>query len=382
VAWGFWIVIFVTLAALLLNVMAPETRLAAFRRSMAEVRRGSEVSRRVGHGEVMMHLYSTGPLHWWEEVRAGLSLNFHMLKQSGFGIVTLYQGWIYGQVVMIMILLGALASRYYRYMPQYVALCVAAFPLGALLAIPFQKASFFSRSRYYGQRTDSMTFEKRVTWSSHLVRRAIFMIILPLAAIAYTLSSGGPPVPIGVPVVFAALIGFLTNLALSECYGMIMETFDVSDLQPGMTGRPRKELPEEILKHRTNFSCFPRITSGFSLVQAASFVIAAVATAVGGNVERAHGVETATAIVAAVLMGLTVLLIAALTRFRTVQVVPNPRVGTAELSGPGDDLPVIIGHPSGFTRRISLLELGNMTRWTEIRRRNKLLGSGRHGRRA
>ena len=41
---------------------------------------------------------------------------------------------------------------------------------------------------------------------------------------------------------------------------------------------------------------------------------------------------------------------------------------------------MIIGNPSGTTRRISLLELGNMSRWTEIRQRNKLLGAGKHGR--
>jgi hypothetical protein len=35
--------------------------------------------------------------------------------------------------------------------------------------------------------------------------------------------------------------------------------------------------------------------------------------------------------------------------------------------------PVIIGNPSGKMRRVNLLELGQWTRWTEIRRLNKLI---------
>ncbi|KAK2069563.1 hypothetical protein P8C59_004127 [Phyllachora maydis] len=35
--------------------------------------------------------------------------------------------------------------------------------------------------------------------------------------------------------------------------------------------------------------------------------------------------------------------------------------------------PVIMGNPSNKTRRVNVLELGSMTRWTEIRRKNKLI---------
>lgn len=58
-----------------------------------------------------------------------------------------------------------------------------------------------------------------------------------------------------------------------------------------------------------------------------------------------------------------------------MQVVPSVRVGTNVLGGPEDEWkPVVIGNPSGTTRRMSLLELGAMSRWTEIRRRNRLMG--------
>ncbi|KAL9637393.1 MAG: hypothetical protein Q9164_002213 [Protoblastenia rupestris] len=373
VSWGFWITIILNAAVLLLNVMVPEVRRSPYRRSMAEVRTGTDVSRRIARGEIKMHLESTGPKHWYEEVIAGHVLSVRMLKQPGFLVLALYQGWIYGQVVIVIVLLGALLSKYYYFRPQYVGLGVAAIPIAALLAVPFQKASYLSRARHHKQRTDSMTFEKRVTWTSHLVRRSIFMIVLPFAGLAYTLSSSGPPVHYMVPIIFAGIIGFLSNLAIAECNGIIMETFDTSDLQPGMTGRPRRVLPEAIRMKRTNFSCFPRVTAGFAITQTFAFLIAAGATGCGGVVERRLGAQTATAVVAGVLLVLTLLLIGVLWRFKTVQIIPSERFGTNVLSGPEDEWkPVIIGNPSGTTRRMSLLELGTLSRWSEIRRRNRV----------
>lgn len=266
-------------------------------------------------------------------------------------------------------------SKYYRFHPQHVGLCVAAIPIGALLAIPFQKASLFSRSRKQAPRTDSMTVRERMTWTSHLVRRSFFMIALPFAGLAYTLASGGDGTHFMVPTVFAGLIGFLSNLAIAECNGIIMETYDTSDLQPGMTGRPRRALPEEIRQKTTNFSCFPRVMAAFAITQTFAFLIAAAATGCGGAVERRLGAQTATAVVAAVLLVLTVLLIGVLWRFKEVQIIPTERFGTNVLTGPENEWkPIIIGNPSGTTRRMSLLELGSQSRWSEIRRRNKLVG--------
>ena len=218
-----------------------------------------------------------------------------------------------------------------------------------------------------------MTIQKHVTRSSHFIRRAVFMILLPFAGLAYTLSSSGRHTNFMVPIVFAGVIGFLSNLAIAECNGIIMETYDTSDLQPGMTGRPRKALPEEIMRKRTNFSCFPRVTAAFAISQSFAFLIAAAGTGTGGAIERRLGAQTASAVVAGILLVLTLLLIAVLTRFKTVQIIPTQRYGTNILSGAEDEWkPVIIGHPSGNTRRMSFLELGKMTRWSEIRRRNRL----------
>lgn len=391
VAWGFWIVIILCAFVFILNVFSPETRRSAYRRSMAEVRNGQDVSRRVARGEIKMHIDSTGPIWWGEELLAGWRLCVRMLKQPGFLVLSFYVAWIYGQVVMVIVvssfeislirlwlilqkLLGALISKYYLFRPQYVGLCVAAIPIGALLAIPFQKASLFSRSRKQAPRTDSMTVRDRVTWTSHLVRRAIFMIVLPFAGLAYTLASGGAHIHFMAPTVFAGLIGFLSNLAIAECNGIIMETYDTSDLQPGMTGRPRHVLPEEIRKKTTNYSCYPRVTAAFAIIQTLAFLIAAAVTAWGGVIERSLGAQTATAVIAGVLLVLTFLLMGVLWRFKEVQIIPTERFGTNVLTGPENEWkPIIIGNPSGKTRRMSLLELGKQSRWSEIRRRNRLV---------
>ena len=103
VSWGFWITIIINAAVLLLNIVTPETRRSAYRRSMAEVRKGTEMSRRVARGEIKMHLQSTGPIWWGEEVFAGHVLAIRMLKQPGFIVLSLYLGWIYGQVVLVIV---------------------------------------------------------------------------------------------------------------------------------------------------------------------------------------------------------------------------------------------------------------------------------------
>lgn len=103
VSWGFWILIILNAAVLVLNIVSPEVRRSAYRRSMAEVRSGGDVSRRVARGEIKMHLESTGPIWWGEEVFAGHVLAIRMLKQPGFAVLALYQGWIYGQVVLVIV---------------------------------------------------------------------------------------------------------------------------------------------------------------------------------------------------------------------------------------------------------------------------------------
>lgn len=418
-SWGFYIGILLMAVVLVFNILCPETRRSTYRRSVAEVRtQTGEILRRLVRGEVMAHRLRTGPKWWGQEVYQGILLSLEMLRQPGFAVMAVYYGWLYAQVVLIIVLLGSLTSRFYRMRPSMVGLCVSAIAMGALLASPFQKASVFSRDRYAEQRTNSMTFDDRITWTSHFVRRAVFTICLPLAGILYAVISTGPPTHVAVPSAVAGAIGFLSCLAISECSGLLMETFDCSDLQPEMTSRPHD--PTSRNQKPTNYSAYPRVTSGIMVCQGLGFLLAAGATGIGGMAQRNLGQRTATAVVASVLFLLSVLLLATLIRFRTVHIIPTSRTvemeqwaiakerqvkrrqtamlelkmrkarsktagvgaggdavttGSASGTSPDDEpfRPLIIGNPSSKTRRMNILELGALTRWTEIRRRNRLI---------
>ncbi|CAN9252594.1 unnamed protein product [Alternaria alternata] len=387
--WGFYIVVVILALALILNIMTSETRRAPFRKSVTEVydRDENYITRRVSRGEVKLHIETEGPKYWFEEVWAGIQLMAMMLCQPGFLVLALYLGWIYAQVVLVIILLGALLSRDYRWKPTKAGAGVISIAIGALLAIPLTKAGIFSRERKSAFRTDSMTFQKQVTWSSHLVRRAIFTLTLPLAGMAYTVSSARRPQPWLVPIVFAGAVGFLSILAIAECHGLMMETFDTCDLQPGVNTRHRlQSMAVQDRRRRTNYTSFPRVTAGIFASQIIAFILAAVATIVGGSMTRNLGAQKSTGTTAGILFALTVLLILVLCRFKSVQVIPNHTFGTRrdtaawqefkdlEKVGRGSDWKaVVIGNPSGKMRRMSVLELGALSRWTEIRKLNFLI---------
>lgn len=237
-----------------------------------------------------------------------------------------------------------------------------------------------------------MTFQPRITWTSHLVRRFVFMIMLPLSGIVYSIVSKGPGVPPMVPIVFAGAIGFFSNLALSECHGLIMETYDTSDIQPGTNSRHRlQSMAPSQKRRRTTYSCYPRVCAGFFIAHTLGFLLAAAAVGVGGVLTRTVGYQKATGITAGILFGLTLLLTAVLWRFKHMQVIPNELFGhqpsvidantgpdarrgsVGSVASDASWRAVIIGNPSGKVRRMSMLELGSLSRWTEIRRLNRLL---------
>ena len=89
--------------------------------------------------------------------------------------------------------------------------------------------------------------------------------------------------------------------------------------------------------------------------------------------------DRATGVVAGILLFITFLLSIVLWRFRTVQVIPDQayqqqenKEWTADDAGDHYWKPVVVGNPSGRVRRMNLLETGRWSRWTEIRRLNKL----------
>lgn len=407
-AWGFYVSIAIIAFVMLLNVVVPETRRSAFRRSVAQVAGANgEVSHRLARGEVKMHLVQSGPKWWGEEFHYGVMLTMKMLRQPGFMVMAIYVAWIYGQMVLTNLvritawnwtllianalqLLGALMSRDYRFKSPYVAASATAIPLGAMLAIPFQKASILSRARSKAPVSDDATSShKKVHWSSHMVRRSIFILCLPFAGLGFTLSSKGPPVPFIIPILFAGAIGFLSNLAMAECHGILMETFDTSDLQPGMTGRARGSAGNKKEAKRTNYSSFPRIQSAFAITQGFGYLIASAASGVGGALTRHVGAQAATGVMAGILLILSLMLLGVLVRFATIQIVSDSRVEEMEqyhnarrtskarkeegIEEEEPMRPIIIGNPHHHTRRMCLLELGGMSRFSEIRKKNKLV---------
>jgi hypothetical protein len=282
---------------------------------------GSNIKRRLARGEVRLHIYNTGPKWWLEEVTAGIVLTTRMFFQPGCLFMILYLAWIYAQVVLIIVLLGALLSRNYTARAEYVGLATLCLAIGALLAVPLSHANILSRSRTTPQRTDSMTFQhKKYNWTSHMARRCIFTLTLPLAGAAYTLASPGPPIHWIAPTLLAGFIGFLSNLAISECIGLLMEAFDTCDLQPGINAlHPSAQTK----KRRTHYSSFPRVCAAFFAAQSLGFFFAAAATAVSGYMTRAIGAQISTAVVAGVLLLLTILLLGTLLRWKSVQVIPD-----------------------------------------------------------
>jgi hypothetical protein len=202
-------------------------------------------------------------------------------------------------------------------------------------------------------------------------------------SIIYTVFSAGRPQPYMVPVAFAGSVGFLSVLAIAECHGLIMETFDTCDLQPGVNTRHRLEsMAVQDRRRRTNYSSFPRVTAGIFASQTVAFILAAVATLVGGSMTRHLGAQASTGVTAGILFALTILLTAVLWRFKEVQVIPNHTFGTRrdtkaweefKQMGKDDWKAVVIGNPSGKMRRMSALELGGLSRWTEIRKLNFLI---------
>lgn len=399
-AWGFYITILLLALFLFINIVAPETRRSPYRRSIVHFfDHNSTLKKRVARGEVKLHLWKTGPKWWFEEVWAGIVLTCKMVCQWGFFVMMLYLAWIYAQVVLVIIvsvsqpksfhtpltllqLLGALLSRYYMWRSEFVGLAALSLAAGALLAVPLTHANLFSRSRTTPPRTDSMTFRRGgVIWTSHMARRCIFTLVLPLAGLAYTLASPGPRVSWAAPVVFAGLVGFLSNLGVSEGVGLLMETFDTCDLQPGANLRHREaSLPLAVRRARTHYSAFPRVCAGAMAAQGLGFVLAAAATAVSGALTRRLGAQLSSAGVAGVLLVLTLALLLVLLRWRSVQVIPDgaplgvTAIVAAGAGKAGDWRPVILGTPSGKRRRMNVLELGRMSRWSEIRRLNGLGG--------
>ena len=90
------------MVVLLLNIIAPEVRKSAFRRTIQDIIGMDCGCSRIGRGEIKMHLTGSGPYWWGEEVKAGLQLTWSMISQPGFLVLAIYSAWAYAQFTVVL----------------------------------------------------------------------------------------------------------------------------------------------------------------------------------------------------------------------------------------------------------------------------------------
>ena len=108
--WGFWVSIFCIMTVMFLNVVTPEVRRSAYRRTTADMAefgtkgggRYGKTMKRVARGEIKMHLRKRGPLWWGEEVKAGIQLSLMMVRQPGFFVLMWYLAWVQAQFSLVL----------------------------------------------------------------------------------------------------------------------------------------------------------------------------------------------------------------------------------------------------------------------------------------
>jgi hypothetical protein len=105
-SWGFYIVVILLALFMLINVVAPETRRAPYRRSVAHFfdhEEPEKPQRRVAKGEIKLHVFNEGPKRWYEEVWAGLVLMKRLAFQPGFFVLMWYLAWIEAELNLILL---------------------------------------------------------------------------------------------------------------------------------------------------------------------------------------------------------------------------------------------------------------------------------------
>jgi hypothetical protein len=119
------------------------------------------------------------------------------------------------------------------------------------------------------------------------------------------------------------------------------------------------------------------VSAGFAVTQSLEFIFVAAATGVCGRLERKVGAMMAMGVVADGLLFLTLLLTVVLARGKVVKMLPDRKTQT----NPAEkiDGSLLLGTPGGTIKKITVLEAGRQTRWSEIRRKNRVDEAGLTG---
>lgn len=105
-AWGFWIITIIGGILLIFIVLGPEVRPPWSKKKLPQRRANRVPQARIAReiverGEIKMVVFGSSPRWWWEEVWAGLILSWTMMKQIGFFVISLYVGWVFGYLIMV-----------------------------------------------------------------------------------------------------------------------------------------------------------------------------------------------------------------------------------------------------------------------------------------
>jgi MFS family permease len=103
VMWGFWVALILTVFMIIINLVTPEVRRAKHRRSLLDVWTHGKREKRFQYGELTIHVHNTGAEWFGEELFSGLEISLKMLKQPGFAVLCLYIAWVYGQIVLVVV---------------------------------------------------------------------------------------------------------------------------------------------------------------------------------------------------------------------------------------------------------------------------------------
>ncbi|KAF8254038.1 hypothetical protein K440DRAFT_673713 [Wilcoxina mikolae CBS 423.85] len=376
-AWGFWTVAILTGFILALILVAPEVRppwktirigRSASRRGQRPAIAGIAGSEVVERGEIKMVMFGSSPRWWWEEVFAGFLLTWKMMHQYGFLLLAVYFGWVFGHLVLVMMLLASLIDFEYKFAPTDIGLAIFAFPLGALLVIPTQLSMFYlTNFRHRSSVTMHNSNYGHTNVGQHPYRWALRIgaIMLPLSSILLAISASGST-HFMVPVFFAAVVSFSGALVVAESYIILMDNFDISDLpEPSLnsgsgsisqganlTGNPHGT-PRPMSLHPSDDESFatshPCLSSGLAICHGLAFLFAAMAVGVSTHIVEGIGIRKGLSVYSAVTCIVTIGLAYALWRNKEVRLVE-----------------VFNDNEQERNAKVSLLQRSWGSRWTEV----------------
>jgi hypothetical protein len=263
-----------------------------------------------------------------------------------------------------------LITSQYKFRAVDIGLSILALPIGGILAVPAQFSMFYLTN--FRHRSNVIMHNNNYGHENagqHPYRAALWLSVglLPLSSVGFTMTVVGPPMHFMLPVFFAALVSFSGTLAASECYLLLMDNFDVSDLpEPAFSSDSSSLLPRGTsrgppngiqqstrsiasagrIAFRTSHPC---LSAALAITHTIAFLFAGITIGVGSYLEESLGLRNGMAVATGITGAMTAGLVCALWR--------NKNVRLMEVFG---------GEGRERMAQVSLLQRGWGTRWSEV----------------